>query len=167
MVGHQDDPDEQFGRHLVATQNAQQSDPGVYAAYMNSGTAHPGATITLEVYDESGVLISQTTTIADSGGNWLATFNMPQVGTAPARVVVRQNWTGSNPLSDPADSHRVYFAPAFATSTTFVNEFAIPGLNGFGVREIYEACRSMLTLDWNGSISEFSADHETASSPAR
>ena len=52
--------------------------PVVLATHMNSGLAQPGSTVTLEVYNGRGERIGEQSVVADTGGNWLATFATEQ-----------------------------------------------------------------------------------------
>ncbi len=135
--------------------------PFAYATFMNSGLVQPGSTVTLEVYDAAGRLIGDTSTLADAGGNWLATFPMNQFDTEPVRVVMKQTWAAQNPTGDRGYNFRTYFAPAFATGTYYTENLSIYNVTekraATEVLDLYEASKMILSMDWNGNLYEFAA----------
>lgn len=135
--------------------------PIVLATHMNSGLAQPGSTITLEVYNNQGELIGEQSVVADTGGNWLATFVTDKVNEQPARIVMKQTWSTSNVGDDTGYNFRTYFAPTFSTATYYTEELSIWNVTGkraaTEVLDLYEASKNVLFLDWNGTIYEFNA----------
>ena len=135
--------------------------PIVLATHMNSGLAQPGSTITLEVYNNQGELIGEQSVVADTGGNWLATFVTDKINEQPARIVMKQTWSTSNVGDDTGYNFRTYFAPTFSTATYYTEELSIWNVTGkraaTEVLDLYEASKNVLFLDWNGTIYEFNA----------
>lgn len=135
--------------------------PIVLATHMNSGLAQPGSTITLEVYNDRGEQIAEQSVVADTGGNWLATFATDSVHEQPARIVMKQTWSTPNVGADTGYNFRTYFAPTFSTATYYTEDLSIWNVTGkrsaTEVIDLYKACESVLVLDWNGTTYEFHA----------
>jgi len=133
----------------------------VLATHMNSGLAQPGSTITLEVYNQRGERIAEQSTVADSGGNWLASFTTDKVNDQPSRIVMKQTWSTPNVGEDTGYNFRTYFAPTFASGTYYTEELSIWNVTGkrsaTEVIDLYEASKNVLMLDWNGTAYEFSS----------
>ncbi|MCB1229332.1 MAG: isopeptide-forming domain-containing fimbrial protein [Verrucomicrobiae bacterium] len=135
--------------------------PVVLGTHMNSGLAQPGSTITLEVYNGRGEMIAEQTVIADTGGNWLATFVTDQIDQQPARIVMKQTWSTPNVGDDTGYNFRTYFAPTFSTASYYTEELSIWNVTGkraaTEVLDLYEASKCVLYLDWNGTTYEFNS----------
>ena len=135
--------------------------PIVLGTHMNSGLAQPGSTISLEVYNSRGEMIAEQSVVADTGGNWLATFSTNQIDQQPARIVMRQTWSTPNVGDDTGYNFRTYFAPTFSTASYYSEELSVWNVTGkraaTEVLDLYEASKCILHLDWNGTTYEFSA----------
>ncbi len=133
--------------------------PVVLATHMNSGQARPGSTITLEVYNRRGELISSESVTADSGGNWLVSLSTGKLSEQPARIVMKQAWSTSNLGNDSGYDVRTYFAPAFSSGTYYTEELSIWDVVGrrsaTEVIDLFEASKNSIILDWNGIAYEF------------
>jgi uncharacterized delta-60 repeat protein len=114
-----------------------------------SGEAEPGATVIVDLYNAKGECVGSQTVIADSGGNWLATFPTTALHDSPNTARVTQfappysvNGTGSRHL-------RASFTPALTTahfsfdleSVVDLNDEAAPLLSGLGLEEPLELVR--------------------------
>jgi len=77
-----------------------------------TGTAQPGASLTVDVLGSGGELLGSTSTIADAGGNWTASFYDLQMTGQPHTVSIRQSYTGYAPLTGAGYNLRRYFSPA-------------------------------------------------------
>ncbi len=77
-----------------------------------SGTAQPGASLTVDVLGSGGELLGSTSTIADAGGNWTASFYDLRMTDQPHTVSIRQSYTGYTPLTGAGYNLRRYFSPA-------------------------------------------------------
>jgi uncharacterized repeat protein (TIGR01451 family) len=135
--------------------------PVVFATHMNSGLAQPGSTITLEVYNSRGELMAEQSVMADTGGNWLATFPMNSINEQPARIVMKQTWAAPNPWDQVGYNFRTYFAPAFSTEPYYTENLSIGNVTGkrlaTEVLDLYDSCECILQMDWDGTAYEFRA----------
>lgn len=136
-------------------------EPVILATYMASGLAQAGSTITLEVFDERGQLIADTSVVADAGGNWLASFPMADVEKQPARIEMKQTWASYNPAGERSYNFRTYFGPAFSTGTYYTEDLTVHSVmekrNPTEVIDLYESAKMILAMDWNGQLYEFAA----------
>ena len=77
-----------------------------------SGTAQPGASLTVDVLGLGGELLGSTSTVVDAGGNWAASFYDLSMTGEPHTVSIRQSYTGYTPLTGAGYNLRRYFSPA-------------------------------------------------------
>jgi len=77
-----------------------------------SGTAQPGASLTVDVLGLGGELLGSTSSIVDAGGNWTASFYDLGMTGEPHTVLIRQSYTGYTPLTGAGYNLRRYFSPA-------------------------------------------------------
>jgi len=135
--------------------------PVVLATHVNSGQAKPGSTITLEIYNRRGELISQESVTADPGGNWLVSLTTDQVNEQPARIVMKQAWSSSNLSEGIGYDVHTHFAPAFSSGTYYTEELSIWDVIGrrsaTEVISLFEASKNSIILEWNGIAYEFTA----------
>lgn len=140
----------------------------VPGTYMVSGLAQPGTTIRLTVYDASGEVIGMETVVADTGGNWLASFNGEKITAIPAFVVMDQTAATQNSGFDTGYDLRTYFSPASSTGTYYLEDLTVE--NVFGKRQaariadLAEAAGATILMGWNGSSYEFAPRGGTISS---
>lgn len=131
----------------------------VQGGYIVSGLTQPGTSVRLVVYNDRGEVIGMQTTMADSGGNWLATFNSNKVGEIPARVEVQQTPAIQNAGNDSGYDLRTYFAPASSTGTYYSEKLTPENVmrkrRPEAVVDLYKAAASTIHLSWNGSSYEF------------
>ncbi|MEM9016474.1 MAG: DUF11 domain-containing protein, partial [Verrucomicrobiota bacterium] len=136
-------------------------EPVVLATYMASGLAQIGSTITLEVFDETGRLIGETSVMVDAGGNWLATFPMADLDRQPARVEMKQTWASYNPMGERSYNFRTYFGPAFTTGSYYTEDLSVLQVmekrTATEVIDLYESAKMVLAMDWNGQHYEIAA----------
>jgi len=64
-----------------------------------SGTAQPGATLTVDVLGFGGEVLGSTSTVVDAGGNWTANFYDLGMTGDPHTVSIRQSYAGYTPLT--------------------------------------------------------------------
>ncbi len=81
-----------------------------------SGLAEPGTTLVLRIYDETGRLIGDRQVVADTGGNWLATFPGSVIWKQPHRMEIEQVASIENAMHDAGFNLRRYFHPATHSS---------------------------------------------------
>ncbi|MDF1825945.1 MAG: isopeptide-forming domain-containing fimbrial protein [Verrucomicrobiales bacterium] len=148
-------------RHSGQSDRILRREPVIYATYMASGLAQAGSTITLEVFDETGRLIADTSVVTDAGGNWLASFPMADVDKQPARIEMRQTWASYNPAGERSYNFRTYFGPAFSTGTYYTEDLTVHSVMEkripSEVIDLYESSKMILAMDWNGQLYEFAA----------
>lgn len=77
-----------------------------------TGTAQPGSSLTVDILGSGGELLGSTSTIADAGGNWTASFYDLRMTGQPHTVSIRQSYTGYTPLTGAGYNLRRYFSPA-------------------------------------------------------
>ena len=117
-----------------------------------SGTAQPGSTMTVDLYNAQGELIGSRATVVDAGGNWMTSFYDTNVRAEPHTVSLRQSHTGYTPLDSAGYNTRGYYGPAFQGGT-FVSEALTVqdvvgrrSMNGF--RDMYAAAANPISLSW-------------------
>ncbi|MCF6313106.1 MAG: isopeptide-forming domain-containing fimbrial protein [Verrucomicrobiales bacterium] len=132
----------------------------VQAGYIVSGLTQPGTSIKLIVYSDTGEVIGIQTTVADTGGNWMATFNSDKVGEIPARVEIRQTPAIQNADGGNGYDLRTYFAPASSTGTyyseTLTQDNVMNKRRADAVVDLYKAAGSTIRISASGSSYEFS-----------
>jgi hypothetical protein len=77
-----------------------------------SGEADPGATLVIDIYNAKGERIGSQTVVADSGGNWLATFPTTTLRDAPNTARVTQFAPTYSMDEKWGHNLRTYFTPA-------------------------------------------------------
>lgn len=81
--------------------------------HIQSGTAEPGTTITLTLYDKEGHTLGSQMVMADTGGNWLAGFPGIRLHDVPHRVEIQQTASTYNISSPGLLNMRTYFHPTY------------------------------------------------------
>lgn len=92
-----------------------------------SGLAEPGTTLVLRIYDESGRLIGDRQVVADTGGNWLATFPGSVIWKQPHRMEIEQVASIENATNDAGFNLRRYFHPATHASLVMTERPTVSG----------------------------------------
>jgi len=133
-----------------------------------SGTAEPGSTLTVSIYDARGDLIGSETTVADAGGNWLASFFKTVMQDEPHSIVIRQSYGGPSALADAGFNFRTYFAPAMQGGTFISEHLTVENVVGKreaanAVGALYEAGIYPIVLGWHAYSFEFLTAPATAS----
>ncbi len=123
-------------------------------APLYSGTAEPGATLSVEIYDAQGNLIGSKAAVVDAGGNWLANFPDTAMTLQPHYVLLRQTYAGYSPLADAGYNLRTYYSRALLGGGTFVSEQLtvenVLARRSVGSLEaLYAAGVSPITLGWH------------------
>jgi uncharacterized repeat protein (TIGR01451 family) len=90
-----------------------------------SGEADPGATLTLEVFNANGDRIGVQTVVADSGGNWMATFTSSAIRDYPASVRISQQAPSYSSAEQAGANLRAYFSPAINPGHFFFEDGAM------------------------------------------
>jgi hypothetical protein len=133
-----------------------------------SGTADPGATLEVNLYDPRGNLIGQETTVADAGGNWMASFFKSPMRLEPHSLVIRQTYAGESPAAQAGYNLRTYYSPA-VHGGTFISEWlTVENVTGKGepanaVWDLYRASLHPIAMGWGMYSYELLAAPPTAS----
>ncbi len=116
-----------------------------------SGTAQPGASLTVDVLGLGGELLGSTSTVVDAGGNWAASFYDLSMTGQPHTVSIRQSYTGYTPLTGAGYNLRRYFSPAmlggaYASERLTVDNVLGNRLARVSMAALYSASASPLSL---------------------
>jgi hypothetical protein len=123
-----------------------------------SGTAEPGATLEVNLYDSQGDLIGTRSVLVDAGGNWVANFPDTNVGTGAHTLTIRQAYTGYDPFGNAGYGLRTYFAPAIMGGTyvseplTVANVVGKRAIGG-AIDRLYAESLYPIQLGWPAQLS--------------
>lgn len=92
--------------------------PPLEVSPVYTGMAEPGTTLFLTLYDNSGNPIGYQTVMADTAGNWLASFPATRMLELPHHMDIEQTVSSYNSSSPGLFNTRTYFNPNF-TSLVF------------------------------------------------
>ena len=110
----------QFGENLTAFQWEHRSEeiyvtPPVPIHPVYSGMAEPGTTLSLTLYDAMGNRIGFQTIMADTAGNWLASFPATTMYDVPHHMVIDTDDSSYNASSPGMFNLRTYFHPSLSS----------------------------------------------------
>lgn len=116
-----------------------------------SGTAQPGASLTVDVLGLGGELLGSTSTVADAGGNWAASFYDLRMTGQPHTVSIRQSYTGYTPLTGAGYNLRRYFSPAIMGGAYASQQLTVENVlgnrsNGVSMAALYSASAHPISL---------------------
>jgi hypothetical protein len=119
-----------------------------------SGTADPGTTLEVSIYDPRGNLIGQETTVADAAGNWMASFFRTPIRPEPHSVVIRQTYTAQSPAAQAGYNLRTYFSPALHGGTYISEWLTVENVTGKGepanaVWNLFQASLHPIPMGWD------------------
>jgi hypothetical protein len=80
-----------------------------------TGLAEPGTTLVLTIYDSAGNQIGNQTIMADTAGNWLASFPGTLLSELPHDMAIAQQSSLYNSSSPGLFNMRTYFNPNFTS----------------------------------------------------
>ena len=86
--------------------------PPLPVAPLYSGWAEPGTTLDIRMFDQQGNVIGSQAVMADTGGNWVATFPSVVVKDRPYSITVTQVQSVHNLHELAGFNFRTYFSPA-------------------------------------------------------
>ena len=119
---------------------------------MYSGTAQPGSTLSVDLYNARGELIGSRDTVVDAGGNWAASLYDVAMADQPHSVVLRQSYTGYTPLAQAGFNLRPYYSPAFQGGTYVSEALTVENVVGkrslAGFHDMFAAAAHPLSLSW-------------------
>jgi hypothetical protein len=131
-----------------------------------SGLAEPGTTLVIRIYDQQNVEIGRRQVVADSAGNWLATFPDKMIWKNPHRMTVEQVGAVHGGMEDTGFNMRRYFHPALHHSLFFQEHTTISSI--FRERphtilvSMHQANSNPLGFDWTVNPYEFAASSTNA-----
>ncbi len=134
-----------------------------------SGTAQPGATLSVDVYNARGDLIGSESAVADAAGNWATSFFNTTIEDEPHTIVLRQTYAPSyGGLADAGYNLRTYFVPAIQGGTFVSEQLTVENVTGNRANDnAFNALRAAslhpITLGWSAYPFESLAQPATAS----
>ncbi len=148
-----------FERYFRTGENLHHRLPTSIAYHMNSGLVQPGSNVVLEVYNAQGLQIATAQTVADTGGNWVVTFQTASINEEPHRIVMRQTAAIHNTSDTTGYNFRTYFGPAYNTGTQYTSELTQQEVftlrSAQAVLQIHRSSGSIIQLNWNMFQYEF------------
>ncbi|HAH07288.1 MAG TPA: hypothetical protein DCM05_12330, partial [Elusimicrobia bacterium] len=88
-----------------------------------SGEASPGTVLMLTLYNERGAQIGFQCVVADTGGNWMASFPSAVVTDFPETIRIVQT-SGGTDMADGSFNFRPYFVPALQSGHFFTENLS-------------------------------------------
>jgi hypothetical protein len=121
--------------------------------HIQSGSAEPGTSISLTLYDEQGNVIGTQTVMADTGGNWLAGFPAAQLYDTPHHVSIQQTASSYNMSSPGLLNMRTYYHPSFTgllfTDTAETVDTIMAAVPSTVMDSIHKMNLSPLQIGWD------------------
>lgn len=133
-----------------------------------SGLAEPGTTLSLKIYDEEGNIIGERQVVADSGGNWLASFPNTVIWKHPHRMDVEQTAPIQTDVHElDGFNMRRYFHPALHSSLFFSERDTVSSVMRNSAYEtidsMHEANNSPLQVGWRSHLYQLNVSSTNAS----
>jgi hypothetical protein len=132
-----------------------------------SGLAEPGTTLSLKIYDKGGNIIGERQVVADSGGNWLASFPNTVIWKHPHRMDVEQ----TAPIQSDVEktdgfNMRRYFHPAMHHSLFFTERVTVESVlrnTAFEtINSMHEANNAPLQVGWRNHLYQLNVSSTNA-----
>ena len=95
-----------------------------------SGTAEPGASVSLLIYNDNGAIVGSQSVVADAGGNWMASFPGTVMYQHPHEIRMVQT-APSTAGADASLNLRTFFAPAGQTGLFAYESLSIGRVMGY------------------------------------
>ena len=131
--------------------------PPLPVSPLYSGWAEPGSTLDLKMYDQHGNLIGSQAVMADTGGNWVATFPSVVVTDRPYAIDVTQTQSVQSMHAMAGFNLRTYFSPAVHAQMFWSHHATPTSVLAYQPSNVLEAMLAQdsnpLGLDWNSSYS--------------
>jgi hypothetical protein len=128
-------------------------EPIVPVSPIYSGIAEPGTTLNFILYDALGNEIANQTVMADTAGNWLASFPGVLMFDQPHHMVIEQTSSTYNASSDGFFNMRTYYNPNFNSmvfsSTRFDVAAVFAQLPSTVMESMHVSNMSTLNLGWD------------------
>lgn len=132
-----------------------------------SGLAEPGTTLSLKIYDEAGNVIGERQVVADSGGNWLASFPNTVIWKHPHRMDVEQ----TAPIQSDVErvdgfNMRRYFHPATHHSLFFTERLTVESVmrnSAYAtIESMHETNNNPLQVGWRSHLYQLNVSSTNA-----
>lgn len=132
-----------------------------------SGLAEPGTTLSLKIYDDQGNVIGERQVVADSGGNWLATFPNTVIWKNPYRMDVEQTAPIQTDVQElDGFNMRRYYHPATHHSLFFTERDTVSSVMRNSAYEtiesMHEANNNPLAVGWRSHVYELNVSSTNA-----
>ncbi|HID03679.1 MAG TPA: hypothetical protein EYP18_10800, partial [Desulfobacterales bacterium] len=118
-----------------------------------TGHAEPGTTLSFILHDAMGNEIGHQSVMADTAGNWLASFPGSLMFDQPHHMVIEQTSSTYNASSDGFFNMRTYFSPNFTSmvfsSTRLDVEAVFAQLPSTVMESMHGSNLNTLNLEWN------------------
>jgi len=119
-----------------------------------SGTAEPGSTLSVDLYDSYGDLLGSQSTVVDAAGNWIASFYDVAMTDRPHSLVLRQTYAGYTPFADAGYNLRRYFSPALLGGAYASEYLTVENVLGkraafHSVDAVYSATVQPISMGWH------------------
>ncbi len=134
---------------------------------MYTGITEPGTTLKLKIFDKKGFEIGERIVVADTAGNWLATFHGTIVGKNPHTMLVTQTPPIYQGFDDTGFNLRRYFHPAVHHSLFFHEPVTVQSvarsLPHTVLSSMHEANRNPMGFGWTAHAYELVSSSTNAS----
>jgi uncharacterized repeat protein (TIGR01451 family) len=132
-----------------------------------SGLAEPGTTLSLKIYDDEGNVVGERQVVADSGGNWLATFPNTVIWKHPHRMDVEQTAPIQTDVQQlDGFNMRRYYHPASHHSLFFTERDTVSSVMRNSAYEtidsMHEANNHPLTVGWRSHLYQLNVSSTNA-----
>ena len=118
-----------------------------------SGSVAPGTTMTVILYDDHGAEVGTQTVMADTGGNWLASFPNIILWKAPHSIQIKQQVALYNHNEMSVYDMRTYFTPAITSQLFVSTPLSVQTVMAFTpinmIRALHSAFLNPLAINWN------------------
>ena len=131
--------------------------PPLPVSPLYSGWAEPGSTLDLKMYDQHGNLIGSQAVMADTGGNWVASFPSVIVTDRPYAIDISQTQSVQNMHAMAGFNLRTYFSPALHAQMFWSHHATPASVLAYQPAHVLESMLAQdsnpLAMDWNSSYS--------------
>jgi uncharacterized repeat protein (TIGR01451 family)/fimbrial isopeptide formation D2 family protein len=118
-----------------------------------TGTAEPGTTLCLSIYDADGNVVGFETVMADTAGNWLASFPGTLLYDLPHHMEIEQTISAYNTSTEGLFNMRTYFNPNFSSmmfsAMPLDTQAIFAYLPSVIMESVHQSNMSSISLEWN------------------
>ncbi len=131
-----------------------------------SGSVAPGTTMTVIMFDDHGSEVGTQTVMADTGGNWLASFPNTILWKAPHSIQIKQQVALYNQDEMSVYDMRTYFTPAITSQLFVSTPVSVQTVMAHSpikmIQALHRAFEKPLALNWDDFSSyQFQASSST------